>query len=41
MLVLTFKSTTTIPVEAECITPDHLAAKRNFETERLAAWFGR
>lgn len=22
-------------------SPDHLAAKRNFETERLAAWFGR
>jgi formylmethanofuran dehydrogenase subunit C len=27
MLILKYHSTTTIPVEAECITPDNLAGK--------------
>ncbi len=40
MLVLKFKSTTTIPVEAECVTPDHLAGKSPTEIAALPVQHG-
>jgi formylmethanofuran dehydrogenase subunit C len=40
MLVLTYKSSTTIPVEAECITPDNLAGKSPAEIAALPAQHG-
>src|SRR5437667_436782 len=40
MLVLQYKSTTTIPVEAECLTPDHLAGKSPAEIAALPIQHG-
>lgn len=40
MLLLKYKSTTTIPVEAECLTPDALAGKTLAEIERLPVQHG-
>jgi formylmethanofuran dehydrogenase subunit C len=40
MLVLTYHSTTTIPVEAECLTPDHLAGKTAAEILALPLQHG-
>src|SRR5262245_30093089 len=40
MLRLTFTSTTTIPVEAECIAPDALAGKTAAEIGRLPVHHG-
>ena len=40
MLVLKYKSATTIPVEAECITPDNLAGKSPAEIARLPVQHG-
>jgi formylmethanofuran dehydrogenase subunit C len=40
MLVLTYKGTTTIPVEAECLTPDHLAGKSAAEIAALPVQHG-
>src|SRR5262249_55468910 len=40
MLVLTYKSTTTIPVEAECITPDNFAGKSAAEVAALPVQHG-
>jgi formylmethanofuran dehydrogenase subunit C len=35
MLTLTYTGTTTIPLEAECVTPDNLAGKATDEIARL------
>jgi formylmethanofuran dehydrogenase subunit C len=40
MLYLKYKSSTTIPVEAECITPDNLAGKSATEIASLAVQHG-
>jgi formylmethanofuran dehydrogenase subunit C len=40
MLTLKYKSTTAIPVEAECITPDNLAGKSTSEIALLPVQFG-
>ncbi len=40
MLVLKYHSSTTIPVEAECITPDHLAGKSAAEVAVLPVQHG-
>ncbi len=40
MLLLRYKSSTTIPVEAECITPDHLAGKSPAEIAKLPVQHG-
>jgi formylmethanofuran dehydrogenase subunit C len=40
MLRLTYKSTTTIPVEAECLTPENLAGKSLGEIEALPVQHG-
>jgi formylmethanofuran dehydrogenase subunit C len=40
MLTLTYRGSSTIPVEAECVTPDNLAGKTNAEVERLTLQHG-
>jgi formylmethanofuran dehydrogenase subunit C len=40
MLTLSWKSATTIPVEAECVTPDNLIGKSAAEIERLTIQHG-
>jgi formylmethanofuran dehydrogenase subunit C len=40
MLTLTFRGTTGVPIEAECVTPDTLAGKTAAEVERLNVLFG-
>jgi formylmethanofuran dehydrogenase subunit C len=40
MLTLRWKSSTTVPVEAECITPENLAGKSVAEIERLKVQHG-
>src|SRR5262245_25902135 len=40
MLILNYRSTTTIPVEAECLTPDHLAGKSLAEIAALPIQHG-
>src|SRR5438067_7955366 len=40
MLLLKYKSTTTIPVEAECITPDNLAGKSPADIAALPVQHG-
>ncbi len=40
MLILKYHSPTTIPVEAECITPDHLAGKSAAEVAALSVQHG-
>jgi formylmethanofuran dehydrogenase subunit C len=40
MLTLRYTGTTTVPVEAECITPDHLADKTSAEIARLPLQHG-
>jgi formylmethanofuran dehydrogenase subunit C len=40
MLTLTYRATTTIPVEAECLTPDQLAGKSAAEVEALPVQHG-
>jgi formylmethanofuran dehydrogenase subunit C len=40
MLTLTWKASSTVPVEAECITPDNLAGKSPAEIERLKVQHG-
>jgi formylmethanofuran dehydrogenase subunit C len=40
MLLLKYRGTTKIPVEAECITPDHLAGKSPAEVEALPVQHG-
>jgi formylmethanofuran dehydrogenase subunit C len=40
MLLLRYKSTTTVPVEAECLTPDNLAGKTPAEIARLPVQHG-
>ena len=40
MLTLTWKASITVPVEAECITPDNLAGKSAAEIERLPVQHG-
>jgi formylmethanofuran dehydrogenase subunit C len=40
MLLLKYKSPTTVPVEAECITPDNFAGKSVAEIERLPVQHG-
>jgi formylmethanofuran dehydrogenase subunit C len=40
MITLTWKSNTTVPVEAECITPENLAGKSAAEVSRLAVQHG-
>lgn len=40
MLVLKYHGTTTVPVEAECITPDHLAGKSVAEISALPVQHG-
>ena len=40
MLLLKYRSTTTIPVEAECVTPDILAGKSVAEVAALPVQHG-
>src|SRR5207249_3474075 len=40
MLLLKYHSTTTIPVEAECLTPDHLAGKTTADVSALPVQHG-
>src|SRR5438552_1736508 len=40
MLTLTYKGTTTVPVEAECLTPDHLVGKSPGEIAALPVQHG-
>src|SRR5689334_25439366 len=40
MLTLTYRSSTTIPVEAECVTPDNLAGKSAAEVAALPVQHG-
>src|SRR6266567_1505319 len=40
MLRLAYKSTTAIPVEAECLTPDNVAGKTTADIERLPLQHG-
>ena len=40
MLALTYRSSTTIPVEAECITPDNFAGKSPAEIAALKVFHG-
>jgi formylmethanofuran dehydrogenase subunit C len=40
MLTLTYHATTTVPVEAECITPDQLAGKPALEIAKLSVQHG-
>jgi formylmethanofuran dehydrogenase subunit C len=40
MLLLKYTGTTTVPVEAECVTPDHLAGKTPDEIARLPLQHG-
>jgi formylmethanofuran dehydrogenase subunit C len=40
MLVLSYKSSTTVPVEAECLTPDHLVGKAPAEIAALPVQHG-
>ncbi len=40
MIGLTYRRTTRIPVEAECVTPDNLASKSLAEIERLPVQHG-
>ena len=40
MLTLRYHGTTTIPVEAECLTPDNLAGKSAAEIAALAVQHG-
>jgi formylmethanofuran dehydrogenase subunit C len=40
MLRLTYRGTTTVPVEAECLTPDHLAGKSAAEVAALPVQHG-
>jgi formylmethanofuran dehydrogenase subunit C len=40
MLTLTYRGTSTIPLEAECVRPDHLAGLSNDEIARLTVFHG-